>query len=444
MPTRPFDARMILLIGLGGLLALMSGAGIYTIRSLSSIRTRHESIRARYLERNRTLNQVRSDLYLSSTYVRDYLLDPDIQTAEENRRRFEGIRDDLNSRIALYGRLVLPSQRKRWRELEESLDQYWTLLAPVWSWDQETRRTNGYEYYRNEVVTRRSHLLGIADEVGGFNEQQLTQGDRELDEVFDSVQQRLGIWLVVSLICGGVLALVSMAKLLTLERRAAEARAALQELSARLVSAQEEERKNISRELHDEVGQSLSALLVRLSNLRATVRGGEHPEFDEELSLVRRLAEESVRVVRNMALLLRPSMLDDLGLVAALQWQAREVSRHHGPAVTLEADNVPDVLPEQHSICIYRVVQEALHNVVRHSEAKRVTIRIRSKDSRLALSIRDDGKGFIAGTGRGMGILGMQERVTHLGGTFQVDSQPTQGTELLVTLPVPKEGPAST
>src|SRR5689334_18540504 len=140
MLSRPFDARLILLIGLGGLLGLMAAAGIYTGRSLKTIRARHESIRRVYLERNRTLNQIRSDLYLTSTYVRDYLLDPDIQTAEENRRRFDAVRADLQGRSAQFGRVVLPEQAARWRELDDSLNQYWAELAPVWTWDQETRR----------------------------------------------------------------------------------------------------------------------------------------------------------------------------------------------------------------------------------------------------------------------------------------------------------------
>jgi signal transduction histidine kinase len=320
-------------------------------------------------------------------------------------------------------------------------------LSPVWSWDQETRRDRGYEFYRNEVVTRRSHLLSIASEIGSFNEHQLTDGDRELDAVFVAVQRRLLLTVVLTLIGAGTLALISMAKLLALEQRASqhyqqaiEARGALQDLSARLVSAQEQERKAISRELHDEVGQSLSALLVGISNIRAAVRSGAQPELDDQLSTIRQLAEESVRVVRNMSLLLRPSMLDDLGLVAALQWQAREVARNHGLAVDLETRDVPDQLPEQHSICIYRVVQEALHNAARHSGAHHVDIHLHGNGGALTLSIRDDGKGFRREQERGLGLLGMQERVTHLGGSFQVRSEPGRGTEVAVVLPVGEDG----
>ena len=112
------------------------------------------------------------------------------------------------------------------------------------------------------------------------------------------------------------------------------------------MEAQEEERRAISRELHDEVGQSLSALLMELGNLGAVAPGDA--ELRSHVESIRKLAESSVNVVRNMALLLRPSMLDDLGLVPALQWQAREISKRTGMAVTVDAESVADDLPEDH------------------------------------------------------------------------------------------------
>src|SRR5579872_5223800 len=230
--------------------------------------------------------------------------------------------------------------------------------------------------------------------------------------------------------------------ILRLERQAAlryeqgmRAQIELKELSARLVRVQEEERRTISRELHDEVGQSLSALLMELGNLAAVAPRNLEP-LQRHLESIRKLAESSVQVARNMSLLLRPSMLDDFGLVPALEWQAREVSKRTGIAVSVDAPDITDTLPDDHNTCVYRVVQEALHNCVRHAHAHSVRIGVRQNADHILLSIQDDGKGFEPRRVRGLGLVGMEERVEHLGGTFQVKSEPGRGTLLEVELPV--------
>ena len=242
---------------------------------------------------------------------------------------------------------------------------------------------------------------------------------------------------------GVLLASLSMRKILQLEHQSnarfneiSLARADLKELSARLVSAQESERRAISRELHDEVGQSLSALRVGLTNLAAVIPVAADSEIREQVQSLARLAETSVGVVRNIALLLRPSMLDDLGLVPALQWQAREVGRQTGIAVNVAAEGVPDDLSEELKTCIYRVVQEALHNSVRHSAARDIRVTVRQVADKLHLTVQDDGRGFHAETERGLGLVGMQERVTNLTGKFQIRSEIGRGTVITVDLPV--------
>jgi signal transduction histidine kinase len=287
-------------------------------------------------------------------------------------------------------------------------------------------------------------MLGIADQIAAINEQQLNAGSQQVESLFAQFGTHLAVTLATTLGLGLLLAAFSMSRILSLEREAgarfmeiAKAREELKELSARLVEAQENERRAISRELHDEVGQSLSALLVELGNLSAALAGGSSGELRGHVDVIKKLAENSVNVVRNMALLLRPSMLDDLGLVPALQWQAREVSKRTGMRVDIAAKNVSDHLPEEHKTCIYRVVQEALHNCSKHAGAHMVRVTVHEEDARLLLAIQDDGRGFESQMERGMGLLGMEERVTHLRGSFQVDSKSGQGTLLSIELPLP-------
>jgi signal transduction histidine kinase len=163
---------------------------------------------------------------------------------------------------------------------------------------------------------------------------------------------------------------------------------------------------------------------------------------DDSLSLrylgnIRTFADSSVNSIRDIALLLRPSMLDDLGLMPALEWQAREVSRRSGIKITVSAGNVPDALPDEMRTCVYRVVQEALTNVSRHSGAKSAVVTVREEQGSLFLSIEDDGSGFDTEKTRGLGMLGMEERVRQLGGQLDIRSTPGKGTEVRARLPLP-------
>jgi signal transduction histidine kinase len=248
--------------------------------------------------------------------------------------------------------------------------------------------------------------------------------------------------LVAALLLGLGLAWFTMRQILHLENQdrlryeeVVDARSQLKGLSARLEAAQETERRALSRELHDEVGQSLSAVLVELRNLSAGlgIRSGEQSRGHVET--VKGLVENTVRVVRNMALLLRPSMLDDLGLIPALKWQARECAKRTSMDVSVATELDSDDLPDEYKTCVYRVVQEALNNCAHHSRATIVRIRVKQTPDRLTLVIQDNGQGFDAAHIKGLGLLGIQERVARIGGISKIHSQPGEGTILSVELP---------
>ena len=213
----------------------------------------------------------------------------------------------------------------------------------------------------------------------------------------------------------------------------ARARADLQELSARLLRAQENERRTLARELHDEVGQSLSAILMEAESASCSEEPGE---MRDHLAAIRTLAEKTVNEVRDLALLLRPSMLDDFGLVPALNWYAREITKRTGLNVVVQADDAADNLPDEHKTCIYRLVQEAVNNAGRHANARTAEVVVRRDSHRVLLTVRDDGAGFDTRFVRGLGLLGMEERVRRLGGSFRIDSKLGRGTVIEAELPV--------
>jgi signal transduction histidine kinase len=440
---RTASPRLILLVGFGGLLVLMFAAGLYSVYDLGSIQSRNDAIRGHFVERNRLLNQIRADMYLYGTYVRDYLLDPDSQRAYRNRTALEDTRRTIHDNLAAYQSRLSPSEVTPMAVLTAELNRYWASLDPVLQWNPSERRERGYTFLRDDVYPRRTVMLNIADQIDHLNESQLMDGGRQVSKLFSDFRGSLAAALGVTLCLGLILATSSIRGVLELEGKASqrftevvEARRELKHLSARLLETQEQERRLISRELHDEVGQSLSALLVGLSNLWASVSDSCGGALKDDFVAIRRLAEDSVNVVRNMALLLRPSMLDDLGLVPALQWQAREVSRRTGIRVSVIAEQVSDELPESHKTCVYRLVQEALHNCSRHAQPQSVFIRVRQETNCLRISVQDDGKGFRVGEERGLGLVGMEERVATLKGLFKVDSQPGRGTLLSAVLPL--------
>jgi signal transduction histidine kinase len=241
---------------------------------------------------------------------------------------------------------------------------------------------------------------------------------------------------------GAALAWLSISRVQALERESdaryrevVTAREELHRLSTRLVSAQEEERRKLSRELHDEVGAAMAALLMEMGNLDSALPPGD-TALHGRVQAVRKLAENNVGLVRNLSLLLRPPMLDDLGLVPALKWKAREVARRTGIKIRVDAEEVSEDLPDEHRTCVYRVVQEALHNATRHAGASHVTIQVRQEPARIRVLISDDGSGFEPRQEKGVGILGMEERVRNLGGKLHIESSPGHGARLTFELPL--------
>jgi signal transduction histidine kinase len=181
------------------------------------------------------------------------------------------------------------------------------------------------------------------------------------------------------------------------------------------------------------VGQSLSAILMETENAECA----EDPrEIREHLCSVKSLAEKTVNEVRDLALLLRPSMLDDFGLVPALNWHAREMTKRTGLNVLVAAADEADDLPDEHKTCIYRLVQEAVNNSARHANARNVQVSVRREEARVLFSVQDDGAGFDTRFVRGLGLLGMEERVRRLGGQFQLNSQLGRGTLITAELPL--------
>jgi signal transduction histidine kinase len=437
------QTQRLLLTGFGGLLLLLAFSGFNAVSVLSHIQTSNEQIREDYFNRARILETLRSELYFSGTYVRDLLLEPDPARADIHRAEFDGSRARLGILMNSYQVVLQPNEKAPFERFRKEVTVYLDSLKPALGWSPSQRKELGYSFLQTSLLPKRATLVQLADQIARLNQDQMNSGNRQVQALFARFRTNLVLLLCVSLIVGVLLAYGSIRRILRLERLSAlrfdevvHARSALQDLSARLVEVQETERRALSRELHDEVGQGLSALLLAIGNAAAMISPNDNPEARVQLLDTRRLAEKTVAVVRDMCLLLRPSMLDDLGLVPALEWQAREVSRTEPIRVTVQAESALEELSDDYKTCIYRIVQEALRNATRHAKAKLVQVALTQDDKALRLTIKDDGKGFAPEREKGIGLLGMEERVKRLDGTFQVQSAPGTGTTINVVLPL--------
>jgi signal transduction histidine kinase len=213
-------------------------------------------------------------------------------------------------------------------------------------------------------------------------------------------------------------------------------------LLAKFIRAQEEERKRIARELHDETCQTVATLSVAADAALARPPVPDRGRLLEMKALADRALSEVHRVIYD----LRPSVLDDLGLASAVRWYAERSLAPAGISFRCEIEELDKRLPVEIETAVFRVVQEALTNVVRHARAETVLIQMAREGARLAIEVEDDGRGFDPASvatpessGRGLGLLGIRERVELLGGQVTIDSAPGQGTRLAVSVPLPKE-----
>lgn len=215
--------------------------------------------------------------------------------------------------------------------------------------------------------------------------------------------------------------------------------------AASVIKAQEEERKRIARELHDETSQSLTSLIIGIRMVEEILRDAEG-DARERLENISELAHQTLNEVHNMAIRLRPSVLDDLGLAAAIRSYAKEFSANTGVKVDIQLMSMATRLPPEMETVLYRVVQEALTNVARHAEAENCRVTLRRKDDVIQGIIEDDGMGFdpqdamlSEEKGRGLGLHGMKERIDLIGGSLEFESRVNEGSTIFLEVPLQSE-----
>jgi signal transduction histidine kinase len=299
-------------------------------------------------------------------------------------------------------------------------------------------------------MPKRESVTRVIEEAQALNRSAYVQQQNEIASIYRAAQRRLwgsfGLAVLVSLAVAA-LATVYVGRLehrihRQREKETENARD-LQRLSTKLVSAQEEERRVIARELHDEVGQALTAIKVELAVAQRAIdaSGGPTHVLDD----ARSISEGVLHTVRDLSHLLHPAVLDDLGLGAAVDWYLKGFGRRHGLRVDLLQERMDGRLQPETEAAAFRIVQEALTNVVKHAHANSCRVYLHRLTNTLLVTVEDDGIGFEpasierAANPPGLGFIGIRERVSWLGGTLRLESAHGTGTRLTVELPAHSE-----
>lgn len=442
------SVRAALLAGFAVVFALWLLWGYQLVRSLRQIERNVTSVHESYARGEQMLSKIRTNVLLGSIYLRDALIDGATARRGAYRSELTRLRSEVEVLLASYVPAVAsPEERQHWARLQVELADYWASRDVAFA-DPAKTPNEAAALLRERVVPKRNTVLQILDQLGALQNVANQRHQEEIDVLYHQVRTRLLSMGAGTMVVALLVAVMASRHVNRLQREIERQRRIeqhnredLERLSARLVDVQEQERRTLARELHDEVGQALTAVKM---DIGIALRADVEPRVRSALEEARDLSENTLRSVRDMSQLLHPSALDDFGLPATLTTYLRNFSHRTGIraqlAETLEARLPPDV-----EVCVYRIVQEALSNIARHSGATACTVSLNSGTGMLRLVIEDNGRGV--GTtasrltaGRGLGLIGMRERAQALGGTFTIRERDGGGTIVTVTLPLDAVG----
>src|SRR5688572_7216415 len=346
-------------LGFGLLLVLISMSTIGTLRETFRNFQRLSGAYERHYRIADALMRIRSDLYLAGILKRDFLLDP-APSRGTYGEEFGRIKKSTDQHLMTLQNLLSPEQASSLNRLRTEVQTYMQPLDEALHWEPLETAAIRWQLLRLQLRQRGS-ALQMASDIEKINSDNLAIQQEQIRLAEEQFRSFLLLTTSGALLLGVLIAGVTVWHMRRLERQSERANSELRQLSHQVVKVQEQERKTISRELHDEVGQMLTGLRMELGNLDGP-HARQDPVYYQRLLQTKALAERTLRTVRNLAMILRPSMLDDLGLSPALEWQAREFTRRTEVPVDVSISGDVDTLTDDIRTCLYRVVQEALTN----------------------------------------------------------------------------------
>jgi signal transduction histidine kinase len=429
---------ILLIVAFSALLVVIGGSSAAVWLDARNAQERVAALHKAHMEAGAALSSIRANVYLNGILTRDYLLDFDPSNTVQYVAQFNAMQANTERGFRILEAAGQDAAQKAVvARLRSELSAYWDMTGLILDWSSAEKGAQRNVMLRQRV-RRRQEVFALAAQVERLMADNYSREQQRITSAESDFRVSVGWTAGIALLFGLAIAGTTLMRMLNLERQSQAAALELRRLTGKIRTAQEQERKLLSRELHDQVGQMLTGVRMELAYL-ARMHGDSESELSSRIAQAKDTVEQTLRIVRNTAMLLRPSMLDDFGLTPALAWLVKEVSRSSGVEIHSEVDAAVDTLPEAHRTCIYRVVQEALTNVSRHSGAHSAEVTLKSAGGWVAGAIVDDGHGFETGSARngGLGLVGIKERVAELGGTFRVKSAPGSGTRVEFRLPCP-------
>ena len=396
-------------------------------------------LQSELIDRNRKdslqLLRIQNDLNLLAVAMRDMIDNDEPYPLTAWSAQFQRIRTDLDDSMRLEASLA-PTTRtpEQSAALSSSLTQFWDAVGRVFALAGSGDERGARQQIQSSLQARQAALSTTVARLLVQNSENEEQAAQRIIRIYDRVQRQVYVFLAATL-AAVLLTGVSIIRWnRRLFARMAELSERRSELAQKLIATQESTLRYISRELHDEFGQILTAMGAMLR--RADAHAPEGSSLRSELQEVREIAQETLERVRSLSQSLHPVMLEEAGLGTTLDWYIPTVERQSGIAISYEKRGAPFTVNSSAAVQIYRVVQEALNNVARHSSAKRAWLRLNFLPSALEVEIEDHGVGFTAATAKsGIGLVAMRERSELLGGKIDFSIPAAGGTRVHLTIP---------
>ncbi len=389
--------------------------------------------------------RIRLDTLDAAVISREVLLGQPSPGIDRRRDLLRGVRRDLQTATLQYEAINPVSKTlPQWIETRDLLQQYWKVLDLVLALGQESRASGrSVDVALQALGAYQTDIFLQVDRLAEFHHREILDAQTRLLEWGNRSQRQVFLAVVGCLAIAFGIAVLPMAHAWRTQRhleaeyqKALSAKQELQRLSAELLRMQEEERRSLSRELHDELGQALTAARLDMALLEQRIPSqmGELQGFARDGKI---LLEQTLQRVRDLCRLLRPGLLDEQGLAPAARWLVNGYVERTGIDITLETRGPERRLPPEYELAGYRFIQEGLTNIARHSGASQAQVRIETENGHLRLTVEDNGCGIRPNALRGLGLLGIRERMEQLGGSFEVSSTPGAGVRLAAAAPLP-------
>lgn len=437
MPRSVASPTKGLLLGLIVILASVAAASWYITRQISGLRALQTQLAERNRKDSLQLLRIQNDLNSVALAMRDMLDADEPYPLTAWTAQLQRIRTDLEDALKREEEVTVIHRTPQQREyLTRSFSQFWDAVDRMFALAHDGKEEEARTQIRISLQARQQALSTAVARLLVENNEAEQQASERITAIYDRVDRQVYIFLAGTII----VILVTSVYLVRSNRRVFAYVAALSaqrsELAQTLIATQESTLRSISRELHDEFGQILTAIGAMLR------RAGEHaPEqspLRRDIREVGEIAQGALDTVRTLSQALHPVTLDEAGLESALDWYLPTLERQTGIAISYEKSGTPFEVEPTAGIHIYRVLQEALNNVTRHSGAARAWVRLRFSPRTLELEVEDHGKGFPKhGKTRGLGLVAMRERAELIGGTLEFLEPAGGGT--LVRLRIPRE-----